>query len=119
MEQIIIKSFLISLLHAVIQNHWLPVLAIGRKEGWGLTETSRVAFVAGMAYVISTVIIGILLGMISSELTHHIDHFAHVIGPSVLILIGLYFVRQHYKHHHFHLEKIQVAKKQKVQSFLH
>ena len=113
MEQIIIGSLLISLLHAVIPNHWLPVLAIGRKEGWSLAETSCVTFIAGMAHVISTVIIGILLGMIGSELTHHIDHFTHAIGPSVLILIGLYFVRQHYKHHHFHLEKIRVAKKAK------
>ena len=111
MTQLIIGSFLISLLHAVIPNHWLPVLAIGRKEGWSLAETSRVTFIAGMAHVISTVIIGILLGMIGSELIHYIDHFAHVIGPSVLILVGLYFVRQHYKHHHFHLDKIQVAKK--------
>lgn len=113
MTQLIIGSFLISLLHAVIPNHWLPVLAIGRKEGWSLAETSRVTFIAGMAHVISTVIIGILLGMIGSELIHYIDHFAHVIGPSVLILVGLYFVRQHYKHHHFHLDKIQVAKKNK------
>ena len=40
MTSIIIGSFLISLLHAVIPNHWLPVLAIGRKEGWDLKETT-------------------------------------------------------------------------------
>jgi len=30
-----------------------------------------------------------------------------------LILIGLYFIRQHYKHHHFHLEKKEIEKKTK------
>lgn len=113
MYSIIIGSLLISLLHAVIPNHWLPVLAIGKKEGWSLAETSRITFIAGIAHVVSTVIIGLLLGMIGSELTEHIEHFTHVIGPSVLILMGLYFVRQHYRHHHFHVQEEQIKKKTK------
>lgn len=113
MYSIIIGSLLISLLHAVIPNHWLPVLAIGKKEGWSLAETSRITFLAGMAHVISTVIIGLLLGMIGGELTENIEHFTHIIAPSVLVLLGLYFVRQHYTHHHFHLPKEQIQKKTK------
>ena len=83
MYNIIIGSLLISLLHAVIPNHWLPVLAIGKKEGWSLTETSRITFIAGMAHVLSTIIIGLLLGLIGKELTEHIEHFTHIIAPSV------------------------------------
>ncbi len=113
MTSLLIGSLLISLLHAVIPNHWLPVLAIGKKENWNLAETSRITFIAGMAHVISTVIIGILLAIIGSEFTKHIDHFTHVIGPSILILVGLYFIRQHYKHHHFHVETKQIEKKTK------
>ncbi|MBK7883433.1 MAG: hypothetical protein IPJ81_06335 [Chitinophagaceae bacterium] len=113
MYSLIIGSLLISLLHAVIPNHWLPILAIARKEGWSLGETSRITFIAGMAHVVSTVIIGLLLGLIGSELTEHIKHFTHIIAPSVLILMGLYFVRQHYRHHHFHLQQEPVKKKTK------
>jgi nickel/cobalt transporter (NicO) family protein len=113
MYSLFIGSLLISLLHAVIPNHWLPVLAIGQKEGWSLAETSRITFIAGMAHVISTVIIGILLGMIGGELTEHIEDFTRIIAPSILILMGLYFVRQHYTHHHFHLEQKQIEKKTK------
>lgn len=113
MYNIIIGSFLISLLHAVIPNHWLPVLAIGKKAGWSLVETSRVTFIAGMAHVVSTVIIGLLLGLIGKELTENIEHFTRLIAPSILILMGLYFVRQHYTHHHFHLQPDQIKKKTK------
>jgi nickel/cobalt transporter (NicO) family protein len=113
MYSIVIGSLLISLLHALIPNHWLPVLAIGKKEGWSLAETSRITFIAGMAHVISTVIIGLLLGLIGSELTEHIEDFARIIGPCILVLIGLYFIRQHYKHHHFHLQEEQIKKKSK------
>ncbi len=113
MFSIITGSLIISLLHAVIPNHWLPVLAIGRKEGWSLAETTRITFIAGMAHVVSTVIIGILLGVIGNELSENVDHFTHIIGPSILILIGFYFIRQHYRHHHFHLPKEQIQKKTK------
>lgn len=113
MTSIIIGSFLISLLHAVIPSHWLPVLAIGRKENWDLSESERVTFVSGFAHVLSTIIIGILLGLIGLELNENIEHFTHIIAPSILILMGLYFVRQHYIHHHFHLDKQKVAGKPK------
>lgn len=113
MYSIIIGSLLISLLHAVIPNHWLPVLAIGRKEGWNLAETTRITFIAGFSHVVSTVIIGLLLGLIGNELTEHIEHFTRFIAPSVLILMGMYFIRQHYTHHHFHLETEPIKKKSK------
>lgn len=113
MYSIITGSLIISLLHAVIPNHWLPVLAIGKKEGWSLAETSRITFIAGLAHVVSTVLIGVLLGLIGEELAQHIDQFTRVIAPAILILIGFYFVRQHYKHHHFHVEKGLIEKNTK------
>jgi len=113
MFSIITGSLIISLLHALIPNHWLPVLAIGKKEGWDLGETSRITFIAGMSHVISTVIIGILIGLIGKELSHQLDSFTHIIAPSILILMGIYFIRQHYEHHHFHLHKQKTANKTK------
>jgi nickel/cobalt transporter (NicO) family protein len=114
MVSIITGSIIISLLHAIIPNHWLPVLAIGKKEGWSLSETSRITLIAGLSHVISTVIIGILLGLIGEELAEHLDHFTHVIAPAILILLGLYFIRQHYRHKHFHVENDRLEKKTKA-----
>ncbi|WP_245843656.1 MntP/YtaF family protein [Niastella vici] len=89
------------------------MLAIGRKENWDLKETEQVTLISGLAHVLSTVIIGVLLGLIGIELNTHIEHFTHVIAPSILILIGLYFIRQHYVHHHFHLENQKITGKPK------
>lgn len=110
MVSIIMGSFLISLLHALIPNHWLPVLAIGKRENWSLNETVRVTFISGLAHVCSTIIIGILLGVIGIQLNEEIEHFTHIVAPCILILMGLYFVQQHYVHHHFHLQKTPVSK---------
>ncbi|MFC0774044.1 hypothetical protein [Terrimonas alba] len=74
------------------------------KENWDLSETEKVTLIAGLAHVLSTVIIGILLGIIGIELSHTIEDFTRIIAPSIIILIGFYFIRQHYVHHHFHLQ---------------
>ena len=113
MVSIITGSVIISLLHALIPNHWLPVLAIGKKEGWSLAQTSRITLIAGLSHVISTLVVGLLLGLIGGELAEYLDHFTHVIAPSILILLGLYFIRQHYRHQHFHLGKEKLEKKTK------
>jgi hypothetical protein len=100
-------------LHAIIPSHWLPVLAIGRKEKWDLAETEKVTFVAGLAHVLSTVIIGVFLGIIGVELSSSIESFTRILAPSIIILIGFFFIRQHYVHHHFHLENQKIAGKPK------
>lgn len=113
MTSLLIGSFLISLLHAIIPNHWLPVLAIGRKEGWSLAETTRITFLSGLAHVLSTVIIGLLLALIGNQLAGYIEDFSRIIGSAILILMGLYFIRQHYTHHHFHVNEKQLNTKSK------
>jgi len=113
MVSILVGSLLISLLHGLIPSHWLPVIAIGRKENWGLGETEKITFIAGLAHVLSTVIIGIFFGIIGLQLSDSLKSFTHVIAPSILILIGFYFIRQHYVHHHFHLQNPKTAARPK------
>jgi nickel/cobalt transporter (NicO) family protein len=106
MYSIFIGSLLLSLLHAVIPNHWLPVLAIGKKDNWSLQEVTRVTFVSGLAHALSTIAIGIILGLLGLQLENKIQNFTHFIAPSILVLIGLFFIYQHHRHKHFHLHNI-------------
>jgi putative Mn2+ efflux pump MntP len=103
MFSILTGSLLLSLLHAVIPNHWLPVLAIGRKENWTINEVSRVTFLSGLAHALSTIIIGIIIGLLGLKLTESVHYFSHIVAPLVLILLGLFFIYQHHRHKHFHL----------------
>ena len=103
MTQIIIGSLLLSLLHGIIPNHWLPVLAIGRRENWSLSKVMEVTFISGLAHAVSTVIIGVIMALLGLQLSKTIENFTHWVAPSVLIIIGLFFIYQHYRHKHFHL----------------
>ena len=103
MYSILAGSLLLSLLHAVIPNHWLPVLAIGKKDNWSLQEVSRVTFLAGLAHALSTISIGLILGMLGVQLAAKMTYFTHFIAPAVLVGLGIFFIYQHHRHKHFHL----------------
>lgn len=111
MGSIIIGSLLLSLLHAIIPNHWLPVVAIGRKDGWTVKEVTEVTLISAVAHALSTILIGVALGFLGSELADHIEEFTHVIAPGILIVLGIFFMYRHHHHKHFHVDG-DIRKKQ-------
>lgn len=116
MIQLIIGSILLSLLHGLIPNHWLPILAIARKEAWSRGETLSITLLAGLAHATSTILIGFGLGLLGLTLSNEISFFTSLIAPGILISLGLFFIWQHYRHHHFHLhQKVEVKNRSKVQ----
>ena len=113
MFSIVAGALIISLLHAVIPNHWLPVIAIGRKEQWSLQEITYVTLISALAHGVSTIILGFILSYVGAELAGAISHFTHIIAPAILVAMGLFFIYLHHKHKHFHLSDEIKQKKSK------
>ncbi|MBS1682299.1 MAG: manganese efflux pump [Bacteroidetes bacterium] len=103
MVALIFGSLLLSLLHAIIPNHWLPILAIGKKEKWQLNEVLSITAVAGLSHVLSTLLIGWSLVFFGKEFLKFFSAFTPFIAPSVLIIIGIIFIYRHHRHKHFHI----------------
>lgn len=103
MNTILISSITISLFHAIIPNHWLPILAISSKEKWSMSKTLVTTFWAALAHVISTVAIGIAVGFAGLKLDQSFEVIMRFGAPSILILMGLWFIWQHHRHQHFHI----------------
>ena len=82
------------------------MLAIGRKEKWSLGEITKVTFLSGLAHALSTIAIGIVLGLLGLKLGDSIKYFTHFIAPIFLILLGVFFIYQHHRHRHFHLHNL-------------
>jgi nickel/cobalt transporter (NicO) family protein len=115
MVTLITGSLVLSILHALIPNHWLPVLAISKKENWTIGQTTSVTFISGMAHALSTVLIGVAVGLLGVTLAEHVESFAHIIAPIVLVALGLFYIYQHHRHKHFHLHaEIKPLSKRKV-----
>ena len=100
---IVVGSFVLSVLHALIPNHWLPVLAISRKENWSLNETVSVTVISGLSHALSTVMIGLIVGLAGVQASKKLEDFTYIIAPLILIVLGLFYIYQHHRHKHFHV----------------
>lgn len=105
MYPLLAGSALLSFFHALIPSHWLPILAVSKHEHWSLGKTLRTTLLIGMAHVLSTVLLGLIVAGAGASLSGGLEHFSHWIAPVMLIVMGAYYVYQHYYHHHFHLQQ--------------
>ena len=117
MNEILIASLGISLLHATIPNHWLPIVAIGKRSGWSGMKTVRITAIAGIAHALSTIFIGVLLSLAGWQLADWVSAFTRIAAPLILIGLGIFFIYRHYFHQHFHLHgeiKKELSEKQLI-----
>ena len=116
MIQVIIGSFLLSILHPMIPSHWLPMIAIGRAEKWSKSETLWVTGIAGFAHTLSTVIIGMVVGLVGFKLATHTQYITQIIAPAVLATLGIIYLILDFRqsHHHEHLKVGDAAHRSKI-----
>jgi len=114
MFSIITGTILLAVIHALIPNHWLPLVAVAKAEKWEKSELMLVSSITASAHVLGTVILGIILGLVGSKLAHQYDEYVHVIAPVLLIVFGLiYFTVNLPHHHHAAKEDVEQYRKSK------
>ncbi|MBK9378808.1 MAG: hypothetical protein IPM86_11480 [Saprospiraceae bacterium] len=109
-EVILSGALMISLMHAIIPSHWLPILTIGKAYKWSKNEVMRLTFGAGMAHVCSTILLGLLASFLGETMKESFHQWFEWLLPVSLILFGLYFLYRHHTHHHFDLHADQIQK---------
>jgi len=103
--QIFIGTLLLSVVHASIPNHWIPLLAIGKAEKWALKETLTATVITGFAHTLSTILIGIVVGLIGIKLSDSYSLIMTDVAPAILIVVGVIYILldlRHHGHHHHH-----------------
>jgi hypothetical protein len=116
MIQIIIGSLLLSIVHASIPNHWIPLVAIGKAGNWSRGETLWVTAITGCAHVISTIVVGIIVGFIGYKFSSAYEFVPKVVAPLILVIMGLISIAIDLKKHHHHklLKTNSIYNKSKV-----
>ncbi len=102
MFQVILGSFLLSLIHSSITNHWLPIVEISSSEKWTRRETLIATALAGFAHTASTILIGILVGFLGYSLSENYEPVVRVAAPVILISLGLLYLFMDLRHTHSH-----------------
>jgi len=114
LSQIIVGAFLLSVVHASIPNHWIPLVALSKSEKWNEKLTMGITAILGFAHTLSTIIIGIIIGFFGYKLSGSYSFIVGVIAPGILILLGIIYLflsikdnRYHHHHHDIHIDDIK------------
>lgn len=103
MWQILAGSLLLSVIHALIPNHWIPLIAISKAEKWTNRETLYATFITGFSHTFSTIMIGIIIGFAGFKLSENYNYITKFAAPVILVFIGIIYVLIDLKssdHHH-------------------
>lgn len=108
MFSLLAGTLILAFVHALIPNHWLPLVAVAKAEHWKGRDLNLVTFIAALAHVLGTIALGIILGIIGVRLERDYGKIIYVIAPVLLIVFGLIYFTVNLPHHHHH-EKKDVA----------
>jgi nickel/cobalt transporter (NicO) family protein len=105
MYQIFIGSLVLSIIHALIPNHWLPLIALEKTEKWTRSQTLWATAITGVAHTLSTIIIGIIVGLAGYKLAARYALISETIAPGILAGLGVVYIildLSRHPHHHDH-----------------
>jgi hypothetical protein len=105
MLSLVAGTFILALIHALIPNHWLPLVAVARAENWKVKDITTVTFISATAHVLGTVALGLVLGVIGKELAEQYGHAINVAASILLIIFGLVYYTVNLPHHHHSSQK--------------
>jgi len=105
MLSLVAGTFILALIHALIPNHWLPLVAVARAEHWKVKEVNTITFISATAHVLGTVALGLILGVIGKELAEQYGHAINVAASILLIIFGLVYYTVNLPHHHHSSQK--------------
>jgi hypothetical protein len=98
----------VAILHSILPDHWVPLAIVARVRRWSLWHVGRVALLASLGHVITSLILGGLIAVIGLQFQHEIEtQQGHIVGI-VLVLTGIGFLIWglvgHGPHGHHHEE---------------
>ena len=105
MFSLVAGTFILALVHALIPNHWLPLVAVARAEQWKAKDINTITFISATAHVLGTVAVGLVLGLIGKELAEQYGHAINVGASILLIIFGLIYYTVNLPHHHHSSQK--------------
>ena len=100
MFSVIAGTILLAMVHALIPNHWLPLVAVARAEQWKIKDVTVITLISALAHVLGTVALGLVLGFIGKELREEYGHAISVASSILLIVFGLIYYTVNLPHHH-------------------
>jgi hypothetical protein len=91
-RQLLLGALTLSLLHATVPSHWLPLVLVARSERWPRAKALGGTALAGFAHTLSTILIGVLVGLFGKRLAAEHGELLRLGAPVLLALLGLVYL---------------------------
>lgn len=91
---------LITILHTVVPDHWLPFAVVGRARRWPLGRTLRLTLISSVAHVGITVLLGLSIALVSLQFLKQVEGMGRIVGAGTFVALGLAFLLLHWRHGH-------------------
>lgn len=112
MIHVLFGALILSVVHALMPDHWIPLVMISRTENWSIAETLWVSSLVTIPHIISTILVGTLMGIVGFELTSTHELIMKTIAPLTFILIGAAYIYRNFREKHHHaMKKVDELKK--------
>ncbi|MBW2039250.1 MAG: hypothetical protein JRI46_06600 [Deltaproteobacteria bacterium] len=89
---ILFGASILSVIHAMMPDHWVPIVMISKTERWSPIETSFITALIAIPHIVSTILIGIIIGIIGYKLSSTHEFVTKIAAPLILILLGIIYL---------------------------
>ncbi len=114
-ETFLLGAISLAAVHALIPNHWIPLILISKRDKWTKFETFYNSGIVGLAHVLSSILIGIVIGWLGINLFEFSETVFKWIAATILLYLGYKSLKSggHHHHHgdHHHHEHEEKEKK--------
>jgi nickel/cobalt exporter len=106
MLSFVLGALVVSLVHALMPDHWMPIVLISRTERWTDRETLWASILIVVPHMLSTIALGVLVGLVGFKLSEVYDMVMSIVAPVVFVSVGLGYIYLNFRrgHHHGHGE---------------
>ncbi len=93
----LVAGGIITVLHAMGPDHWLPHIVLSKAQGWTIAKTLRITLVASVGHVGLTIVLGLAIIYLVVEIELGSQALTNTIMALVLLALGLLFVARGFR----------------------
>src|SRR5690242_13210409 len=84
-----IAAVTVASLHSLAPDHWMPIAALARAQGWSTARTTRLTLACGLGHVTTSVALGLLAVFFGIELFSTFGARLESLAGILLIVFGI------------------------------
>jgi len=105
MNQYIVATILLALIHGSIPNHWLPFIALSRAEKWSTKKLIMIISIGAIFHSLSTAILGFFISYFGYYISS-ISQLEKILPTFFMVFLGMiYLIIDHQEHYNDPLKK--------------